>query len=111
MSEVDSDMTLGEDEPSIRDMLRGLTTMMATMNTRMDGTKGEGRKKRRVAFRNHPVAGRTSEDEAAPETAGDHPVAHGRPRVELSLRPRVRPPPPRPTLTRRHLIARRTTRP
>ena len=66
MAEVDSDMTSGEDEPSVHDMLRGLTTMMATMNTRIGGIEGEGRKKRRVAFRNHPVAGRTSEDEAAP---------------------------------------------
>ena len=30
----------GQDEPSIHDALRGLTTMMATMNTRMDAMEG-----------------------------------------------------------------------
>ena len=65
----DSDLTSGEDEPSVCDALRGLTTMMATMSSRLDDMEGEGRKRRRVAFRNLLTASRSSEDEAAPETA------------------------------------------
>ena len=70
----DSDLISGEDEPSVRDALRDLTTMMATMSSRLDDMEGEGSKRRRVAFRNHPAASRSSEDEAAPETASGRPV-------------------------------------
>ena len=59
-------MTLGKDELSVRDMLKGLSSMMATLSTRMDDIEGEGRKKRRVAFRNH----RTPEDEVVPVATG-----------------------------------------
>ena len=59
----------------MHDALRGLTTMMATMSSRLDDIEGDGRKRRRVAFRNHQAASRSSEDEAAPKTTGGHPVA------------------------------------
>ena len=102
-AELDSDMTSGEDEPSVRDVLRGLTTMMATMSTRLDDIEGDGRKKRRVAFRNYPAAGRSSEDEAAPETAGGYTVARRTAEEEVftaaagtstSTSTHARPPPP-----------------
>ena len=44
----DSDLTSGEDEPSVRDALRGLTTMMATMSSHLDDMEEEGRKRRTI---------------------------------------------------------------
>ena len=71
----DSDLTSGEDEPTVRDALRGLTTMMVTMSSRLDDMEGEGRKRRWVAFRDLPTASRSSGDEAAPMTASGRLVA------------------------------------
>ena len=51
----DSNMTSGEEEPTVRDALRGITAMMATMSSRLDEMEGEGRKRRRVAFRDLPT--------------------------------------------------------
>ena len=36
----------GQDEPSVHDALRGITTMMATMNTQLEAMEGGNRKKR-----------------------------------------------------------------
>ena len=107
----DSDLTSGEDEPSVRDALRGLTTMMATMSSRLDDMEGDGRKRRWVAFRNHPVTSRSSEDEAAPEAAGGHSVARHMAEEEVfaaaagaSTSTYARPPPPRVQSTDTALI-------
>ena len=64
-SEDESDWTSGEDEPSMRNMLKGLTSTMTTLNTRMDDLEGGGQKKRRVSFHR----ARPSEEDAASLTA------------------------------------------
>ena len=47
----ESDWTSGDDEPSMREMVRGLTSMMSSLNARMNQMDGGGRKKRKVTFR------------------------------------------------------------
>ena len=50
-SDRESDWTSGDEEPSMRNMVQSLTTMMASLNTRMDQMDGGGRKRRKVTFR------------------------------------------------------------
>ena len=45
-SDHESDWTYGDEEPSIRNMVQSLPTMMASLNTRMDQMDGGGRKKK-----------------------------------------------------------------
>ena len=94
----------GQDEPSVQDALRGITTMMASMNTRIEAMEGGNRKKRRVAFRDPADAPTSSADEAVPEAASSrsaapHRVEEGesaamRTTASTSRRTRVPPPPP-----------------
>ena len=42
----ESDWTLGNDEPSVKDMLGNMTHMMASLSTCMDRIEGGGRKTR-----------------------------------------------------------------
>ena len=42
LSDFESDATSGDDEPSVRDMLKGLSSMMSSLNTRMDEIEGDG---------------------------------------------------------------------
>ena len=50
-SDIDSDGASGSNEPSVKDVLKDLSSMMATLSTRMDGLEGDGRRNRRVAVR------------------------------------------------------------
>ena len=63
----ESDWTLHEDEPSMKEMFSNLTTMMSSLSTSMDQMDGGGRKKRKVAF--HRLA-------PTPETSSLPDVAH-----------------------------------
>ena len=67
--------SLGQDEPSVHDALCGITTMMATMNSRLDAMEGGNRKKRPVAFRDPTDANASSADEAVPEAASSRSAA------------------------------------
>ena len=65
-SDFDSDGASGSDEPSVKVILKNLSSMMATLSTGMDDMEGDGRKKRRVTFRGHV----TPDGDAAMAAAG-----------------------------------------
>ena len=69
-SDFDSDGASGSDEPSVKDVLKNLSPMMATLSTRMDDMEGDGRRKRRVALRGRVTPGGDAATAAAgPSTA------------------------------------------
>ena len=53
----DSDWTSGgEDKVTVQDLLSNVTTMMASLNTRLEAIEGDGKKRRKVAFRDDAPA-------------------------------------------------------
>ena len=59
----------GQEDTSLQEAVKGLTTMMAKISTRMDAMDGGSRKKRWVAFRDPVEDVSLSADEAVPAPA------------------------------------------
>ena len=81
-SEHDLDWTSGDEEPSMREMVRGLTNMMTSLNSRMNQMDGGRRKKGKVSFRGARQEGETSTPSgttsmaaAPPSTSQQPPIA------------------------------------
>ena len=61
-----SDSGVEGDEPSVRDLLRNMTEMMTSLDTRLDTVEGDNRKKWKVAYRGETSTTRTASQRLQP---------------------------------------------